>query len=257
MSERTPPVTESLELALADLAAALEWPPTPALAASVGAAIRAQPVRTPGWRPARRGLLLGLLAAVLLAGAAAAIGIALGGLRIISGGPAPGSPLPDALVAQRGFGEETDLDAAASALGGLLVPQLSALGEPEHVFFDDRTQAVALTWGAREGLPADSATGLGVVVTQFRADIGPQTFEKLIHEGTRVEQIGVNGTTGYWVAGGEHYFFFRTADGDVLDTTIRLVGTTLMWEQEGLTVRIEGAPTLADALRIAGSMALR
>ncbi|HYN64560.1 MAG TPA: hypothetical protein VES36_08150, partial [Candidatus Limnocylindrales bacterium] len=60
-----------------------------------------------------------------------------------------------------------------------------------------------------------------------------------------------------WIEGGEHYFFFRDANGQVLDATIRLVGTTLMWERDGLTVRIEGAPSLPDAVRIAESMALR
>ena len=257
MTERVYDRDDPLQAALADLAGAIEWPETPQLAQAVGAAIRARPQRTATWRPARRGLVLGLAAALLLAGAAAAIGIALGGLRIISGGPPPGSPLPDALVAERGFGAETDLGGAAESLGALLVPNLSALGEPDHVFFDTRTGGAALTWGDREGLPADPDTGLGVVVTQFRADIGPETFEKLINDGTRVERVVVDGTTGYWIEGGEHFFYFRLADGDVLETTIRLVGTTLMWERDGLTVRLEGAPNLEDAVRIAESMSLR
>ena len=45
--------------------------------------------------------------------------------------------------------------------------------------------------------------------------------------------------------------------GNVVDSTIRLVGTTLMWEQDGYTVRIEGAPDLEAAKRIAESMELR
>ena len=244
----------ALEAALADLATAIEWPATPRLAAAVGATIRAEAPQVSGWRPARRGLLLGLLAALLLIGAAAALAVALGGLRIISGGPPPGSPLPNAVVIERGFGDEVELDAASASLGGLLVPDLPALGQPDHVFFDDRTQAAALTWAGRDGLPADPETGLGVVVTQFRADIGPETFEKVIHSGTRLEPVVVNGANGYWIEGGEHYFFFRTPDGEPLETTIRMVGTTLMWEQDGLTVRIEGAPTLADAVQIAESL---
>jgi hypothetical protein len=95
------------------------------------------------------------------------------------------------------------------------------------------------------------------VVTQFRADIGPQTFEKVILSGTRVEPTAVSGSPAYWIEGGEHYFFFRDANGQVLDATIRLVGSTLMWERDGLTVRIEGAPSLADAVRVAESMTLR
>jgi hypothetical protein len=256
MSERNPLGVEELELALAEVAGDITWPVTPDIAADVISTIRLQPARQTVWRPARRGLLLGLLAAVLLAGAAAALGIALGGLRIITGGPPPGTPLPAALVLERGFGQERDLDAAGAALGGLLVPDLPELGRPEHVFFDERTQAVALTWGDRDGLPADPVSGLGIVVTEFRADIRPDTFEKVLNSGTRVEPVAIGGTTaGYWIEGGEHYFLFRTEDGEVLDETIRLVSTALMWEQHGLTLRIEGAPTLEAAVRIAESMA--
>ncbi len=254
MTDGTRPDLATLEQALADLGSAIDWPATPRLSGAVATAIRSQGQPASAWRPARRGLLLGLVAALLLAGAAAAIGIALGGLRIISGGPPPGSPLPDALVLERGFGEPTTVEAGRSALGGLLVPELPALGDPDHLFLDERTGSVALIWGARDGLPADPDTGLGIVVTQFRAGIGPETFEKVINSGTRVEQVAVAGTTGYWIEGGEHYFFFRAADVMPEATSIRMVGTTLMWEQAGLTVRIEGAPTLEDAIRIAESM---
>jgi hypothetical protein len=248
---------DPLEAALAELAAAIEWPATPPLATSVAAAIRSGAPRRASWRPARRALVLGILAALLVAGLAAAVGIALGGLRILSSGEPPGSPLPPALVAARGFGERVTLDRAVAELGGLLVPTDPALGNPDYVYYDRRTDAAALAWSDRAGLPADPGSGLGIVVTQFRADIGPRTFEKLLLEGAVVEQVVVDSTTGYWVEGGEHFFYFRDADGTVLGTTIRLVGTALMWERDGYTVRIEGAPDVETAKRIAESMELR
>jgi hypothetical protein len=116
---------------------------------------------------------------------------------------------------------------------------------------------VALAWTNRPGLPADPESGLGVVITQFRADIGPQTFEKLLSQGVVVEQVVVGSTTGYWLEGGQHFFYFRDADGNVVDSTIRLVGTTLLWERDGYTARIEGAPDAEAATRIAESMELR
>lgn len=253
----TDPRQPGMEAALADLAAAIEWPRTPPLGTSVGAAIRAGAPRTAGWRPARRALVLGILAAILIAGLAAAVGIALGGLRILDSGDPPGSPLAPELVAERGLGERTTLDRAIAELDGLLVPTDPALGTPDHVYYDAGTDAVALAWTDRPGLPADPESGLGVVVTQFRADIGPQTFEKLLNEGVAVEQVVVGDTTGYWIEGGQHFFYFRDANGEVVDSTIRLVGTTLMWEQDGYTVRIEGAPDLEAAKRIAESMELR
>jgi hypothetical protein len=257
VTDQLRPDGDGLEAALSDLALAIDWPVTPALAPSVAATIRAGKQPPTRWRPARRGLVLGVLAALLVVGLATAIGFALGGLRITSGGPPPGSPLPASVVAERGFGQPVAMDEAAESLGELLLPTDPALGDPDHVFFDSRTQSVALAWGERPGLPADRASGLGIVVTQFRADIGPQTFEKVINSGTRIERVVVGGAPAYWIEGGEHYFFFRDANGQVLEGSIRLVGTTLMWERDGLTVRIEGAPSLADAIRIAESMALR
>jgi hypothetical protein len=246
-----------MEAALADLAAAIEWPATPPLAASVGAAIRSGVPRRAWWRPARRALVLGVLAALLVAGIAAAVGIALGGLRILGSGDPPGSPLAPELVAERGLGERVTLDRAVDELEGLLVPSDAALGQPDHVYYDGETDAVALAWTDRPGLPTDPDSGLGIVVTQFHADIGPETFEKLLNEGVAVEQVVVGSTTGYWIEGGQHFFYFRDAQGNVVDSTIRLVGTTLMWERDGYTIRIEGAPDVEAAIRIAESMELR
>jgi hypothetical protein len=255
MTERMRPADDRLEAALSDLGTALDWPATPPLAASVGAAVRDGGPRRAAWRPVRRSLVLGLLAALLVAGLAAAIGFALGGLRIITGGPPPGDPLPASVVAERGFGERVSLADAHRSLGGrLLVPDGTSLGAPPHVYYDRRTGSAALAWGDRPGLPADPDSGLGIVITQFPADIGPQTFVKLIDTGARVELATVGGAPGYWIEGGDHFFYFMGADGEALETTIRMVGTTLMWERDGLTLRIEGAPSLEDAVGIAESL---
>ncbi|HET9540460.1 MAG TPA: hypothetical protein VFQ46_07660, partial [Candidatus Limnocylindria bacterium] len=144
MIDRRRPGADPMEAALADLAAAIEWPATPPLAASVGVAIRTGTPRAPGWRPARRALVLGVLAALLIAGLAAAVGIALGGLRILGSGEPPGSPLAPELVAERGLGQRVTLDRAIEELDGLLVPTDAALGTPDHVYYDARTDAVAL-----------------------------------------------------------------------------------------------------------------
>jgi hypothetical protein len=70
-----------------------------------------------------------------------------------------------------------------------------------------------------------------------------------------VEAATVNGRPAYWVAGGEHFFFYRDENGQIVESTLRLVGSTLIWEQDGLTLRIEGAPSLDEAMRIAESLA--
>jgi hypothetical protein len=91
-------------------------------------------------------------------------------------------------------------------------------------------------------------------VTEFAADIGPDTFEKMILEGTSVEPVTVNGRPGWWIEGGVHAFFYRDASGRMVDTTLRLVSSALIWEEDGLALRVEGAPDLAAAMRAAASL---
>jgi hypothetical protein len=112
---------------------------------------------------------------------------------------------------------------------------------------------VVLAWGDRPGYPAD-ADGIGLVITEFEADIGPDTFEKMILDGTTVQPTTVNGLPGWWVEGGTHFFFYRDEDGEIVETTVRLVGSALFWEEDGLVLRIEGAPNLDAAQKVAASL---
>ena len=56
----------------------------------------------------------------------------------------------------------------------------------------------------------------------------------MILEGTQVEAVTVNGQNGWWVEGGVHAFFYRDATGAFVDTSLRLVGSALIWEESGL-----------------------
>jgi hypothetical protein len=114
-----------------------------------------------------------------------------------------------------------------------------------------------LAWGSRPGLPADPASGLGIVVTEFRADITPGTFIKVLHEGAVLRQVSVAGRPAYWIARGEHFLFFEGPNGERMDSTLRLVSSALIWEEDGITLRVEGAPTLEDAVGVAESLEAR
>ena len=248
---------DPLEARLQDLASAIAFPETPPLGASVAARL-ARPARTwrglPGLRVGR-GAALALAATLLLAGIAAAVGIALGGLRLTFGPPGF-SPQPT-LVAGPGLGEATTLaDARSRVAFALRVPGLPELGAPDLVYVDEPPAGgvVTLLYGKRGAYPADAATGIGVIVTQFRADIGPEVFEKMILEGVRVSAARVDGRAAWWVAGGEHYFFYRDANGRMVDSTLRLAGDTLIWEAGGVTHRVEGAPSLEAAIAVAESL---
>jgi hypothetical protein len=248
---------DQLDARLADLGTVLAFPETPPLAGSVAERL-ARPRRgwfAPASRPVSRGIALGLAATLLLVGVAAAVGIALGGLRIVFG-PSTFSPLPSYQVGP-GLGSPTTLaDARQQIRFTLRVPSLVALGEPDLVYLAEPPVGgvVTLLYADRSIVPADPATGIGLIVTQFRADIGPEIFEKLINEGVEVTPTRVHGHAAWWVAGGDHFFFYRDADGRVVDSTLHLASDTLIWEERGVTHRVEGAPTLQAAVRVAESL---
>jgi len=246
-----------LEARLEELAAAIDFPATPPLARAVAERL-ARPRGTSAWLPGRRvgrGAAIALAATLLLAGIAAAVGIALGGLRLVFG-PTGFSPQPTMAVGP-GLGHVTTLGEARGQIGFVLrVPGLTELGEPDQVYLAEPPVGgvVTLLYGERSGYPVDAGTGFGLIVTQFRADIGPEVFEKLIDNGVRVTAARVNGQPAWWVAGGEHYFFYRDADGRMVDSTVRLAGDTLIWEELGVTHRVEGAPSVDAAIAVAESL---
>lgn len=252
---------EELASALVDLSQVVAFPPTPRIASAVAGQLSERPPA--GKRPLRlwfgwrlgRSAALALLVLLILAAAAVAFGIVIGGLRITF---APGTPppLPSAVIQSRAFGSEVGLDEARSRAGfTLLVPSLGDIGRPEHVYFNDVPSGgtVALVWGSRPGYPAD-ANGVGLVVTEFQASVDPAVWEKMVFEGTTVTRTLVGGQTAFWISGGEHTFFYRDASGRRVDSSLRLVGTTLIWQRDGLVLRVEGAPSLARATDVADSL---
>ena len=246
---------EALGLALSDLARAVAFPETPPMAPVVTSRLGEQPVR--GWTPRTLGRSVGLalLALLVLAGAAVAFGLVIGGLRITL---APGTqpPLPSGVVQSRAFGTEVGLAEARRRAGfTLLAPTLAAIGQPDHVYLNPAPAGgtVFLVWGSRPGYSAD-ADGLGAVVSEFRANVDPGLWEKMVYEDSTIIRTQVGDQAALWISGGTHTFFYRDANGAVVDSSLRLVGTALIWEQRGLVLRVEDAPDLASATAVADSL---
>jgi hypothetical protein len=255
VTDRFPARMRTLEQELDLLRPAVALPPTPDIAEAVIEHLRGTAVAA---RPRRPWLAFGLAVVALLvfAAAAAAIAWAIGGVRLTFTEATP-SPAPSVVAPGRVPGAAVSLAEARSAVDfPILLPELDGLGPPDAVRLDRRRPSggsVALIYGARPGYPADAAGG-GLVITEFRADIGPEVFEKLVHSGVRVDETSVAGGPAYWVSGGAHFFFYRDASGRMVDETMRLVGDTLIWESMGLTLRVEGAQSLEVARRIAASL---
>jgi hypothetical protein len=269
-----------LEEALADLAATLQFPPTPDLAAAVTARLgeapapvpaRARPrrwlaglLRLPRWRRlAVAGMVAAVLAAAVLVASpgtreAVARRLGLRGVDIRIGGPTP--PTPTTRPSDRidlGTGERVTLEEARRRVGfRVLVPGVGGLAQPSAVFIDEAVPEggrVDLVYRARQGLPASQFTDVGLLVTQFRGQPTPEFIKKVTGMGL-VEEVAVGGEPGYWFSGEPHFFTYQDANGNLRDERTRLAGNTLVWQRGELTLRIEGELSREEALRIARSM---
>jgi hypothetical protein len=68
-----------------------------------------------------------------------------------------------------------------------------------------------------------------------------------------VEPVQVDGEPGYFVTGDDHFVMFRDENGLITDERTFLAGTVLLWNRDGLLLRLEGDLTRDEALRIAGT----
>lgn len=278
---------DELESALRRLAPAIDWPSAagdpdgPDLAAAVRARIEAAmapsgPVGSTGsrprsrwtWRPARRALVLALVALLVLAAIVGAVGFGLPGLRLIFGGatvsppvspppsldpsrsPAPGQP--GAAMALGDRVELADLDDRAGF--HVTWPTDASIGPPDAAYVDaGKGGAVSLVWAATASLPATVEPGVGLVLTQFRGTVDEGFFSKVLGGNTTVELVGVGTGQGYWLSGDPHFLFWKGPDGVVTEER-RWVGDALLWSDGVITFRLESALGRDAAIRLAGSL---
>ena len=269
-----------LEGALADLAAAVEFPPTPDLAGAVATRLAEAPAPGPAPGRARRrlaglGRLTGWrrlavvgLAAVLLAAAvlvaspgtreAVARRLGLRGVGVELGGPPP--PTVTTRPGERldlGLGGRVTLEEARRRVGfPVLVPGAAGFRQPAAVFVNGNMPPggrVDLVYRARPGLPASPFTDAGLLVTEFQGQPSPLFLTKVAAAGM-VEEVAVGGEPGYWFSGEPHFFTYQDARGEVREERTRLAGNTLIWQRGDLTLRLEGEITKQEALAVAESM---
>lgn len=260
------PSPRKLEIALFDLGQELAYPPVPAVASSVRQALETG-LMVPKKGLARRfafaaAVVLALFAGVMTFSPAAREAVAdflgVGGIRIISPDRQPSElppPSEDLDLGRR----VADLAAAEQLVDfEVVAPSLEGLETPDGVFVSSLppTEAgrVSLAYAPRSGLPRAPETDLGLLITEFEAGIEETYVKKLIATGVRVRRVVVDGNEGFWIAGGPHLLTFVDDEGRVVSEATRLAGNTLIWEREGLTLRLESALSLAEALEIAGSI---
>jgi hypothetical protein len=264
-----------LATALGGLAGTLDWPVArpaaggPDLATRVRARIVASPPvparRRLSWWPARRALVLAIVALLVLATVAAAVVFGVPGIRLVFSEP-PGSPPatvapgsspsvpPGAPGSSLDLGDPVALDALdGRAPFPVRVPADPAVGEPAAAYVSDRGE-VSLVWAPGEALPATVDPGIGLLLMEFRGTVEPAGINKIIGSGVRVETVRVGGARGYWIAGDPHFYFYETPEGEMVEDSRRWVGDALIWADDGVTYRLETSLGRNAAIRIAETL---
>jgi len=91
-------------------------------------------------------------------------------------------------------------------------------------------------------------------MTEVLGRVTSDSFGKIVGQGTTIEAVSVGGHSGYWISGEPHIFYLIDSSGNVRYETLRLATNTLIVDEGGVIVRIEGDLTKDQALKIAVSL---
>lgn len=237
---------DDLERELRDLSAWLETPEAPDVTAGVRAQLTAPVPRRRQWRYYLIAVLVALLVALLPPGRAALADAVAGLLRFagisIDTSPAPALPSgnPSPLPSQR----PAALDEVQRKVRfPIRVP--AKLGQPEQALVADPdgtgTYRVATLLYRGGALRIDAFDG--------RLD---PVFQKQ-PGGAGADWVKVNRDFALWI-GSPHPLTYVDRDGQVHVETARLAASTLIWQEGGVSYRLEGDLTEREAIEIANSL---
>jgi hypothetical protein len=252
-----------IERRLIDLGDHIAFPETPDFGPGLRRRLAAQPERVER-RTWRRLALVAVAAAVVVALAAVAYPptrevvarfLHLRGVTIERTSTLP-SPRPSATPTDTvGSGQPVTLEEARRAANFTVRAPTEPTSAPTiHLGRTDSQPVISLEYPPSASLPDPHHLGIGLLVTEFRGDLIPEFVAKFVGPDTTVEDVQVDGVSGFWLAGAPHQIAIRARNGEFRTETLRLAENTLVWERDGVTYRIESALLKADALRVAASL---
>jgi hypothetical protein len=255
MTDQARPMDDrQLEAALRALGRDLGYPVHADLSSQVAGRLAAAPAPAasrlrylPALRPVRRSVVLAIAAVLLIAALATAAALGVPGIRILFGEPPTASSVPTPTAGSGappgstlGLGARLGLAEAESMVDfAPRLPTDPGVGRPTVAYVgDDRLTYV---WPAGPALPPTADPGVGLLLTEFRGVVDDGSYTKMVNSGTRIEVVQVDGHTGYWLSGREHFLVYEDAEGRTHETGWRVVGEVLIWNDGELTYRIESA----------------
>jgi hypothetical protein len=136
------------------------------------------------------------------------------------------------------------------------IPEQPGLPAPE-VYLDSSIPGslVTLVYRAGPDLPAIGDSGIGLVLEEFEGQISRPVIGKFVEPPTTVMDVSIDGTAGFWIAGGPHDVAYLGPDGEIRPNTLRVSGNSLLWERGEVTLRMESMLSRDRAVAIAASVA--
>lgn len=245
-----------IERALIALADRIEIPPEPELAPAVADRIRALPARTRRIRMpvvwTRRAIALAAAIVLLVSGIAVGTYFGVRGVRVRFE-PPPALTPTTSVGATLNLGTRSTLQAARGRLPfPVRVPV--ALGDPDEVYLDFRILGgeVTLLYRPRAGLPEAAATKTGLLLLEFEGRWNRASFDKFVAP-RQLREVKVGGAPALWIEGAHSVGYLDSVGAFVADT-VRLSGSVLLWQIGDVTLRLESALPMSEAIRIAESV---
>jgi hypothetical protein len=245
------------------------WLDVPSEGEAVPAAVRARleqgGAAAPGTSGARRhgwtwraaavlAVVIALAAAVVAASppvrAALLEVLRIGSVRVHEG-PAPPSG-QSSLPEQPGMDATTLAAARRSAAFRVLVPT-GRFADPDDVLAEPgpRRTYVALRYRPGPGRPPAGPSGVAVQIDEIAGDSTRFLDKYLDRAAARSVQVG--DAPGVWIDG-PHELIVADRSGAVRFEPARLSARTLVWQRDGVTLRLEGDLSLPEAVAVATSM---
>lgn len=279
-------MNHDLEQALTVLGQHIAYPATPDIASRVRSALEIDSAENPASiptaqrdlpptfampRPSRLAFIAVCLVVAIVASLAlfpdirTAIADRLGlrGVQISWLNEPPPSPAP--VGAALKLGRPVTLAEAQAAVDfPVLAPTAAGLSAPHEIYVSGAgaDAMVSFVYAATPDLPAASETGAGALLTQFAGRTERSLIEKGLHgpsesgdPETLLEPVTVRGEPGFWISGAPHaVYFICSGAGECRQEPYRLAGDVLLWEYEGVTIRLESGLSRDAALAIAESV---
>ena len=170
--------------------------------------------------------------------------LGVGGVRIIRTDQPPPTGPPDRRPPQSTLPPTAVDDAAASLSFDVRRADPGRAGPPLAVAAEPRVATGLLEIRYRAFTLVQLASAPGE----------PPALDKFVDEGTSVRPVTVDGQDGFWISGEPHEIGFVGRDGRLDADSVRRAGNVLVWEDAGVTYRIEGLDHLDAALAQAGAL---